>query len=497
MTRKLLFAVSVACILTMLVSGLAMAKVKVPAKWDMETDVLVLGFGAAGATAAAYAFDAGAEVMILEKLPFPGGNTAVCGGAIYGTGTPVQKEVGYNDSPEQFIKYYSQIRPGMNFPEFVEILAYESADAIQFVIDNGAKIPAVEGLPGITMGGFERNYDHITPAMARSHWVDGGGKGLFQAFYNAVKDRPGIKVHLSTAAERLIQDPATERIIGVQAKKGNKTLNIKARKAVVIATGGWSQNVDLLTAYSPNGNNFKGAKGSPGVTGDGLLMAMEVGAKTWALHEVLESMGIAGSPGTYFTPFMAYTLIVNNDAKRYISEGAWTEPISEETLRQPNGEAYLIFDAELRARSEFDVTLNTVVPADKVIKANSIKELAQKLGLDPATLEKTVAEYNGYCKTGVDPMGKSPAEMSAIDKAPFYAIKSDPLPVMTTGGILTDTESRVLNPFDEVIPGLYAAGEVTGGKLVGYPGCGSAVTEAFVFGRIAGENAAHESVWDR
>lgn len=497
MSKKLLLVISAACILTMLVSGLALAKVKAPAKWDMETDVLVLGFGAAGATAAVTAFDAGSDVLILEKMPFPGGNTAVCGGAIYGTGTDIQKALGYNDSPEQFIKYYSQIKPGMNFPEFIELLAHESADAVQFVIDNGAKIPLKEGTPGITMGGFERNYAHVTPPMPRSHWVEGGGKGLFQAFYNAVKDRSGIKVSLSTAAERLIQDPQTERIIGVQAKKGNKTIYVKARKGVVLATGGYSQNKEMLTQFVPGGNNYKGAKGSPAVVGDGMKMAQEVGADLWAMHEALESMGIAGYPNTYFTPFMEYTLIVNNNGVRYISEGAWTEPISEATIQQPNGEGYLIWDDALNSRSEFSTTIGSVVPAERVVKANSIKELAEKLGLPVDAVQKTVAEYNGFCKTGVDPMGKTPAELFALDKAPFYAIKSDPLPVMSTGGVLTDTEARVLTPFKDVIPGLYAAGEVTGGKLIGYPGCGSAVSEAFVFGRIAGDNAARESAWDK
>ena len=489
MFKKLLLAIGVACVLTS-----AVAAKDLPSKWDIETDVIVIGFGAAGSAAASAAHDAGADVLILEKMPFPGGNTALCGGAIYGSNTSIQKQLGYNDTPEMMAKYQSLIKTGLNRPEFIKILSERSASAIEWVIANGAVIPAKEGVPGITMGGFERNYDDITPAMPRSHWVVGGGKGLFQAFYNAVNKR-GIKSSMSTKAERLIRDPATDRIIGVQASKNKKTIYIKANKAVVLATGGFSQNIEMLTAYAPSGNNYKGAKGSPAVVGDGIKMAQEVGADLWAMHETLESMGIVGAPGAYFTPFMEYTLIVNNLGKRFISEGAWTEPISEETLKQPDGEAFLIFDATLRARSEFDTTLGSVVPAKSVVQADSLEELAAKLGIVPEVFVKTVAEYNSYCKAGVDPMGKTKAELFALAKAPFYGIKSNPLPVMTTGGLLTDTSSRVLNSFKEPIPGLYAAGEVTGGKLVGYPGCGTAVSDALIFGLIAGENAAAEKAW--
>lgn len=489
MLKKLLLSVCALCLLT----GAVAAK-DLPATWDIETDVLVVGFGAAGSAAASAAHDAGADVLIIEKLPFPGGNTALCGGAVYASGTDIQKTLGFNDTPALMQEYQLLIKPGLNRPEFIKLISERSNEALEWIIANGAKIPAKEGVPGITMGGFERNFDSVTPAMPRSHWVEGGGKGLFQAFFNAVSKRK-IKTSMSTAAERLIRDPATDRIVGVQATKNKKTIYIKANKGVVLATGGFSQNIDMLTAYAPSGNNYKGAKGSPAVVGDGIKMAQEVGADLWAMHETLESMGILGAPNAYFTPFMEYTLIVNNKGDRFISEGAWTEPISEETLKQPNGEAFLIFDAALRARSEFDTTLGSVVPTKFLVEANSLEELAAKFGIPSDAFLKTVAAYNSYCESGVDPMGKTKAELFALTKAPFYGIKSNPLPVMTTGGLLTDTSARVLNSFKEPIPGLYAAGEVTGGKLVGYPGCGTAVTDATIFGLIAGENASAEKAW--
>ena len=136
-----------------------------------------------------------------------------------------------------------------------------------------------------------------------------------------------------------------------------------------------------------------------------------------------------------------------------------------------------------------------MVPTKFLVEANSLEELAVKFGIPGEAFLKTVADYNGYCESGVDPLGKTRAELFALTKAPFYGIKSNPLPVMTTGGLLTDTGARVLNSFKEPIPGLYAAGEVTGGKLVGYPGCGTAVTDATIFGLIAGENAAAEKAW--
>lgn len=487
-----LWMLSAFTLFVLLLGGQAVWAAAPPSTWNEEADVVVVGYGGAGARAAVEAHDLGADVLILEKMPVAGGNTAMCGGAIYGAGTSVQKAAGVNDSPAAMKKYYNIIRPGLNLPEFTEMVADGSASAVDWVIKNGAEIPAKFGLPGITIGGFERLHEDVTPAVERSHWAVGGGAGLFKPFYNAVKSR-NIKVRFSTPVQRLCVDPSTGDVVGVRATRNGKDWFVKARKAVVLATGGFSQNPEMLTAFIPNGNMFAGAKGAKGVTGDGIKMAQEVGAQLWAMSDIIISMGIQGSPGTYFTPFMEYTVVVNQAGKRYISEGAWTQPISEETLKQPGGIGFLVFDSELRKRSEVDVTLNSVVPAKSVIKADTLEELAQKLGIDPAGLKDTIAKYNSYCASGNDPLGKTKAELIPVATAPFYGIKSWPLPVLNTGGILTDTKARVLNSFDEPINRLYAAGEVTGGKLVGYPGCGTSVAAAVIFGEIAGANAAKEA----
>jgi len=466
-----------------------------PEKWDDEADVIVVGYGAAGAAAAVEAYDAGADVLILEKLPTPGGDTILCGGAVYAAGTEIQKALGIDDSAEEMKKYYRQIKPGLNLPEFIDILAEKSSEAVEWLINNGAKIPARLGIPGLTIGGFEHLYEDVTPAKPRSHWVEGGGRGLFKAIQSAVQSR-NIRVKLETPVERLIFDPVSNGVIGVKAKHAGKELLIKAKKAVILATGGWCHNKELLTAYAPCGNAYPGAKGSPGSTGDGIVMAQAVGAYLWAMHEILESLGIKEAPNAYFTPFMEYTIIVNKKAERFINEGAWTEPITEETLRQPGAVAFLIFDSAIRERSEVATTLESVIPDKYVIKDDTIRGLAEKLGLDPEALESTIEDYNTCCETGEDPFGKTKEQLIPIKVPPFYAIKADPLPVITTGGVLTNTRAQVLNAFKEPIKRLYAAGEVTGGKVVGYPGCGSSITECIVFGRIAGRNAALETPWE-
>lgn len=485
---------SVILLVSLLLAGGALAQ-GLPEKWDDEADVVVVGYGAAGAAAAAEAHDAGADVLLLEKLAFPGGNALLCGGAVYGAGTSVQKELGIDDSPEQMAKYYEQIKPGLNKPEFIEIISAKSAEAVEWLLSHGAKVPAKYGVPGLTAGGFENLYEHITPARTRSHWVESGGPGLFAAFKNAVDSR-GIRVQFNTRATRLIRNPATGDIVGVRAVAQNgKEMAIKARKGVVLATGGFVHNKDLLKGYAPGGDGYPGAKGSPGATGDGILMAQEMGAALWAMHEILESLGINGVGTAYFTPFMEYTVIVNKEGNRFIREDAWTEPITEEALKQPGAVAFLVFDSKLRARDEVNTTVGVAIPEDKVIEAASIPELAEKLGVDPDALQATVDEYNTYCETGEDPLGKGKKALFPCTEAPFYGIIADPLPVITTGGLLTSVEAEVLNPFNEPISRLYAAGEVTGGKCVGYPGCGTAIAECIIFGRIAGRNAAQLPDW--
>lgn len=474
---------------------LAASLTALPEKWDYEADVVVIGFGGSGAAAAVAAAEAGAEVLILEKMEEPGGDTKLCGGAVYGAGTSVQEELGIEDSAEAMKEYYEVIKPGLNRPEFIEVMSEGSADAVEWLINYGAEIPATEGLPGITIGGFERLHEDVTPAVPRSHWVVGGGKSLFAAFANAV-DEHDIEYLLETKVERLIFNPTTGEVAGVRATNNDEEITVKARKAIVIATGGWTHNTELLTAFAPGGASFLGAKGSEGSVGDGLKMAMEAGADLWATHDVLLSMGLVEAPNAYFTPFMEYTLIVNQEAKRFISEGAWTQDISEETLKQPGATAFLIFDSDMRERSEFDVTLSYVVPEESVVEADSIEELAEMLELDAEALQATLDEYNEHVDSGEDPLGKTEAELLPIKTAPFYAIKSQPLPVITTGGVLTDVEAHVLNPYGEIINRLYAVGEVTGGKLVGYPGCGTSITDCIIFGAAAGKAAAAEEDWE-
>jgi succinate dehydrogenase/fumarate reductase flavoprotein subunit len=485
----------------------------VPEKWDKEADVVVVGFGGAGAPAAIEAHDAGANVLILEKMATPGGSNILNGGAVYAVGSPVQKDLGVECSVEEQIQNVSLMAGGRNEPEGTRTLIENSGKSIEWLESIGLQFP--------------RDHDHLfvgTPGMyvmmphlnwiSSTHLCGGGGVRWVQVLVEAVESR-GIEVLYDTPAQRLIAGSGTE-VLGVKAVSGGTELSVKARKAVILASGGYGLSADLLRESSTF-YDVPLALNGPGNTGDGIRMAEAVGARVMNMDSFGYNVVVKNSPGT---GVMANGM--GGPPEISLSENAWRASIWAHIYVNEKGEqiapyapvvaqqqrAFIVLDEATRKASvaggepygypqdifvgapTFTPDLNKEIDSGLVLSADTIQELATKAGIDPSGLTNAIAAYMEAGHPGVD--------AGAIDTPPFYAVEIGVgSPVVTpAGGAKVDAKAQVINAFGEVIPRLYAAGEASAVHFgPAYPACGGSLAECVCFGRIAAKNAAAEEPW--
>ncbi len=473
------------------------APTPVPKKWDITTDVVILGFGGAGASAAIEAHDAGAEVLILEKMPMAGGSTTLSGGIIYAAGTSVQKKGGIVDSAEGMYKYWMAVNDNLVDPEITRYLAEDSAATLDWLIGLG-----VEFKPeSIYVSGLESQYESITPVAKRGHQANGRGGGIMKVLQDAVKKR-NIDVRFRVSAETLVIN-ADGAVIGVLAKdaKGRK-IRIKAKRGVVIATGGIGRNKTLMKKYYPAYLKAAPVSGL-GSTGDGILMAQKLGAPmlTGATDPPDALPGIEIEKAkvvkmlSYATLFYKYpTLFVNEKAKRFIDETAYYQICNPILIRQK--EAYVLFDKRAFATGEmigygFSKGLKNEIETGAIKSAGTITELAKLVGLNPEELAKTVETYNRNAAAGKDPeFGKKKA-LLPLDKPPYYIGKAGVSLVLCLCGLDVNKKTQVLDAYGEPIPRLYSVGEANWTFPV-YVASGCMLVHCFVYGRVAGKNVARE-----
>ncbi|MBR5560489.1 MAG: FAD-binding protein, partial [Clostridia bacterium] len=276
----------------------------------------------------------------------------------------------------------------------------------------------------------------------------------------------------------------------VTSAGANVTLH--AAKGVILATGGFSANAPMVVKYNnywPGLSDTMPSTNASTLSGDGIVMAQAVGADLAGMgyaqlmpssHPVDGSLfsGIWGSAETQ--------LFINKEGKRYVNEYAERDVLSKAALEQTDGIFYIICDKDIAETSD----VAGMEAKGNVVSANSLEELAEKLGIPADTFVAEVERYNSFCLSGVDEDFGKPLFGQPIDEAPFVATPRSPSLHHTMGGVKIDTETRVLNTEGEAIPGLYAAGEVCGGIHAGNRLGGNAMTDFLVFGRIAGANAA-------
>ena len=439
----------------------------------IETELVIVGAGGAGMTAAIMAQQAGKDFVILEKMPYVGGNTTKATGGMNAAETHYQAEQGIEDSVEQFVADTMKGGHNINNEALVRTMAENSASAIDWLDSIGAELPKVSFSGGAT--------------NARIHApADGSGVGgyLVEKFSATLADL-GVNVMLNTKATHLIYEDG--KVVGVLAEGPDAIYTIRA-KAVILATGGFGANEDMYTQYRPD---LKGTvtTNAPGATGDGIIMAQEVGAALVDIEQIQLHPTVEQTTSMLITESVRGdgAILVNQAGERFINELETRDVVSAAELAQEGQYAYIIFDQHLRENLK---ATEKYVNNGLTVQADTIEELAVLLGIDPAVLAKTLADWNEIVANQNDTQfGRTTGMNEQLVTAPYYAIQIAPGIHHTMGGVEIDTEAHVIDTDGNIIPGLFAAGEVTGGVHGGNRLGGNAVADIVVFGRIAAESA--------
>ena len=451
---------------------------------ELETDVVVVGGGGAGFGAAITAKEKGANVILLEKLPLVGGNTLISGGEYAAPGNELQAKENIEDSKEIFAK---DVEAAGGNPDLIKVLADKALEAANWLKDD-IKVEWLDQL--MFFGGH---------SVKRSLIPKGHSGSEIISKYSAKAEELGIDVLTEhDVQEILVED---EKIIGVRALTPNGETIVKA-KSVVIASGGFGANDEMTYQYDKEIDDKVLSTNSPGAEGDGIIMAEKLNANTVGMDQIQLYPICDVETGKLLyvgdTRLVGGALLVNKEGKRFVEELDTRRAISLGIKAQTDSVGYLIWD---EVSSE---TTGTIVShADEakslydrglLYKADTIEELAEHFGVDKEALLETVNNFNKNSKENKDPEFNLRMLGWTIEKAPFYMLKAVPAVHHTMGGLEINTESQVITKEGQVIEGLYAAGEVTGG-IHGSNRLGSvALTDITVFGRIAGENAANYSL---
>lgn len=440
---------------------------------NINTDVVVVGGGGAGLSAAISAKENGANVVLVEKMLMLGGNTNYATAGINAANTKLQKKLGIEDSAELFYKDTMKGGKNVNNPELVKKLTGDSANIIDWLTERGADLSEV-----VFTGGQSAKRTH-RPA---------GGQAVGPVIVDALADtaeKDGIDVRTETEVTKILK--TGDKVTGVEVKHKGETYNINA-KAVVMATGGFGANAEMVAEYKPSLKGF-GSTNSPAITGDGIKMVKAVGGDLVDMTEIQTHPTVVHKKTAMITEAVRGegAILVNREGKRFVSELETRDVVSKAELEQTGKSAFLVFDQEVREKLG---AINGYVRKGFAIEGATLEELAKKVGIDAKSLVETMNKYNGYVKAGEDKEFGKTALPRKLVKAPFYAIEVSPAVHHTMGGVRINTNAEVLTADGKVIPGLFAAGEITGGVHGANRIGGNAVTDITVYGKTAGENAA-------
>ena len=475
--------------------------------WDREADVVVVGLGAAGATAALLAYDAGSRVLVLEKTAMEGGNTAASAGTIL-----------CPENSQEAVEHILTLSHGSVGREMVETYVREASRNVEWLRSLGAEVELRGGasFPQIPGASTMKTYRVTGPGT--------GGEELWRFLRRTVEGR-GIEVLTSTRVKEILQDEEGE-VLGVAAEANHRGLRIRARRGVVLTCGGFEYDEELKRTFLPGPTFY--SFGCPANTGDGVRMAQKAGAALWHMQAVAAPLGhkfpeFEAAFGANLArqslsePFSYAFIYVDKHGRRFMNELGvdnhlvWSDVVffDAKHLEHPRVPCYIIFDETARrkgavGRSQvgYNRTAYAWSPDNSVEIAKgwiavgaTVAELAQNIGADPENLSHSITEHNRGYELHSDMDGRPPRTLLPLNHPPFYAIRTFPCLLNTQGGPVRDSRALVLDPFGAPIRRLYSAGEL--GSLWGflYQSAGN-LGECLAFGRIAGRNAAAETPSD-
>ena len=444
-------------------------------EFDYETDVVVVGGGGAGLVSALTAAENGAKVILLEKMGYMGGATIMSGGIVPASGTKFQEDAGIVDNVEMFARDIFRPAHYSQRSDLVYTVAENAAGVIDWMEELGVKWELITSF----LYHGQSNY--------RMHRAEGQGAGMTGVLIDRVNENTNITVMLETPGVGLITDDS-DAVIGVKATTpdGNE-INIGA-PATILCTSGFAANKEMLEEYIPSIVNAYPMV-APGATGEGIMWGAELGAELKHMDAYQGYAPYSEEIRSGLDLFILYRggILINNNTERFTNEHMGYSELSPHVVNQPDHYAWMIFD---QTNAERTAALDTYEEKEILIKAESIEELASAVGLDADKLVAIVDEFRDGMASGEDRFNRT--LLPEAFEAPFYAIKVTGDLRHTQGGLVTDTQARVLREDGTSIPGLFAAGGVAEGfSSAGGPGymSGNGLLQAFVFGRIAGQEA--------
>lgn len=490
----------------------------------LETDIVVVGAGGAGMVSAITAADLGKKVVVVESQAMVGGNSIRATGGMNAGDTPFQdknefkEEAGvektlkaaaekYADNAtitelakvvsEQYEAYKKEPKgyfdtvelmqldaliggKGINNPELIKTLCVNSSKGVEWLHGVDIDLTDVGAFGGASVKRIHRPVDENGKTLPV-------GSYMIPKLEKAMASRENIKLLLNTTAEKITLNEDGS-VGGIIAKdKSGKEITIKA-KAVVLASGGFGANLDMVSELKPALKGFM-TTNAPGIKGKGIEMAKEVGAALVDMDQIQIHPTVQADTAALITEGLRGdgAILVNQEGKRFVDEVGTRDVVSAAEIAQPGSYSYLIVDQKMADASK---VIQGYIKKGFTKQGESLEALAKELGINEADFANTVNDWNKKVAEKKDDDFKRTSFANPLDTAPFYAIKVTAGVHHTMGGVKIDTDTHVLNEKDEIINGLFACGEITGGVHGANRLGGNAVADFVVFGRIAGEKAA-------